>query len=164
MRARPGFTIVELLIVVVIIAILAAITIVAYNGITNRSYDSSVKADLASLAKKVEMYRIDDVSEMYPSNSTHLTALSLKASKNAYDTAAANLFYCTQASTRTNYVFAAKSRSGTVFYASSNGTGSLGNVAMTIGTVCGVIGQGGASTDRVNTQGYNGTAWNPWVG
>ncbi len=32
-----GFTIVELLIVIVIIAILAAITIVAYNGIQNRA-------------------------------------------------------------------------------------------------------------------------------
>jgi prepilin-type N-terminal cleavage/methylation domain-containing protein len=34
---RQGFTIVELLIVVIVIAILAAITIVAYNGITNRA-------------------------------------------------------------------------------------------------------------------------------
>lgn len=33
MQARRGFTIVELLIVIVVIAILAAITIVAYNGI-----------------------------------------------------------------------------------------------------------------------------------
>ena len=31
-----GFTIVELLIVIVVIAILAAITVVAYNGIQNR--------------------------------------------------------------------------------------------------------------------------------
>lgn len=39
---RSGFTIVELLIVVVVIAILAAITVVAYTGIQNRTYDSGI--------------------------------------------------------------------------------------------------------------------------
>ena len=39
-----GFTIVELLIVVVVIAILAAITIVSYNGISNRAKSSAVQA------------------------------------------------------------------------------------------------------------------------
>ena len=39
-KRRTGFTIVELLIVIVIIAILAAITIVAYNGLQQRARDS----------------------------------------------------------------------------------------------------------------------------
>ena len=38
----PGFTIVELLIVVVVIAILAAITIVAYNGVIAKTNDAAV--------------------------------------------------------------------------------------------------------------------------
>ena len=37
MKSKSGFTIVELLIVIVVIAILAAITIVAYNGIQQRA-------------------------------------------------------------------------------------------------------------------------------
>ncbi len=37
-----GFTIVELLIVVVVIAILAAITVVSFNGIQQRSYNSAM--------------------------------------------------------------------------------------------------------------------------
>lgn len=40
-KSNRGFTIVELLIVVVVIAILAAITIVSYNGITQRAKTSS---------------------------------------------------------------------------------------------------------------------------
>ncbi len=36
-KDQAGFTIVELLIVIVIIGILAAITIVAFNGIQNRA-------------------------------------------------------------------------------------------------------------------------------
>ena len=52
-RSQPGFTIVELLIVIVIIGILAAITIVAYNGIQQRARETTVKADLANSAKKM---------------------------------------------------------------------------------------------------------------
>lgn len=39
---RTGFTIVELLIVIVVIAILAAITIVSYNGITARATETQI--------------------------------------------------------------------------------------------------------------------------
>jgi prepilin-type N-terminal cleavage/methylation domain-containing protein len=52
---RSGFTIVELLIVIVVIAILAAITIVAYNGITGRAVESSMKSDLRNAATAVEL-------------------------------------------------------------------------------------------------------------
>lgn len=54
-----GFTIVELLIVVVVIAILAAITIVSYNGITNKANASAAKSTAAALQKKVELYQAD---------------------------------------------------------------------------------------------------------
>ncbi len=45
---QPGFTIVELLIVIVIIAILATIVVVAYNGIKARAIDSSLKNDASN--------------------------------------------------------------------------------------------------------------------
>lgn len=48
-----GFTIVELLIVVVVIAILASITVVAYSGVQNSAHDSAVQSDLRQLAQKV---------------------------------------------------------------------------------------------------------------
>lgn len=57
---RTGFTIVELLIVIVVIAILAAITIVAYNGIQERSRDSIRKSDLATIKKALIMYESDN--------------------------------------------------------------------------------------------------------
>lgn len=58
-RSTQGFTIVELLIVIVIIAILAAITIVAYNGIQARARDSTRKNDIAQLAKVTKLYAVD---------------------------------------------------------------------------------------------------------
>lgn len=48
--SRDGFTIVELLIVVVVIAILAAITIVSFNGITQRAKQTTVLSDASNAA------------------------------------------------------------------------------------------------------------------
>ena len=50
-RTQPGFTIVELLIVVVVIAILAAITVVAYTGISAQARESAAKAEVSQNAK-----------------------------------------------------------------------------------------------------------------
>lgn len=57
-KQRQGFTIVELLIVVVVIAILAAITIVAYNGISNRAKSSATLSSVEQAGKKVATYAI----------------------------------------------------------------------------------------------------------
>ncbi len=57
-KTSNGFTIVELLIVVVVIAILAAITIVAYNGITQRTKNAVVQSAVAQAIKKIETYKV----------------------------------------------------------------------------------------------------------
>lgn len=56
MKSERGFTIVELLIVIVVIAILAAITIVAYNGIQQRAKNSSYQDAASQLQTKVEAW------------------------------------------------------------------------------------------------------------
>jgi prepilin-type N-terminal cleavage/methylation domain-containing protein len=66
-QADHGFTIVELLIVVVVIAILAAITIVAYNGITQRANDAAVQSGAEQAGKKVSTYAITN-NDLYPSD------------------------------------------------------------------------------------------------
>jgi prepilin-type N-terminal cleavage/methylation domain-containing protein len=50
-----GFTIVELLVVIVVIGVLAAITIVSYNGIQNRTNVSSLMSDLNGASKLLSM-------------------------------------------------------------------------------------------------------------
>lgn len=60
-----GFTIVELLIVIVVIAVLAAIAVVAYNGIQARANDARRASDLRQVVKLIEAYNAENGS--YPS-------------------------------------------------------------------------------------------------
>lgn len=52
-----GFTIVELLLVIVVIAILAAISIVAYNGVQTRAKVSQKETEVGQIEKKLEIYK-----------------------------------------------------------------------------------------------------------
>jgi prepilin-type N-terminal cleavage/methylation domain-containing protein len=54
-----GFTIVELLIVIVVIGILAAIVVVAYNGIQEQARSASRDSDVAQYYKAIEAARIN---------------------------------------------------------------------------------------------------------
>ena len=67
-KQQHGFTIVELLIVVVVIAILAAITIVAYNGIQSRSRLAALQSGLVQAAKKLEVEKNSSDINNYPSS------------------------------------------------------------------------------------------------
>lgn len=67
-KKQFGFTIVELLIVVVVIAILATITAVAYSGITDRAKYSDEQSDISSLNKAVLMYYADNGKYPSPTN------------------------------------------------------------------------------------------------
>lgn len=71
---QTGFTIVELLIVIVVIGILAAITIVAYNGVQSRARDAQRRSDISTITKALELYYIDNGNYPPGSGSTTLNA------------------------------------------------------------------------------------------
>lgn len=56
LKKDEGFTIVELLIVIVVIAILAAISIVAYNNVSKKANASAAQSDLSNFERKLMAY------------------------------------------------------------------------------------------------------------
>lgn len=148
---RRGFTIVELLIVIVVIGILAAIVIVAFNGVQNRANDTAVQSDLKNLAKIVEQQNA--LNGQYPSNIT--SALGAKASQNAYGpgfnngSGLYNLAYCRVTSgPDAAYAFIAQSKSGTNYrYTSQSGSVEQHNFALVTGnTTCANAGMNTSAT------------------
>lgn len=70
-----GFTIVELLIAIVVIGILAAISVVAYNGIANRATDSKMAATADALKKKVLVKQVTDGKASPTNNPSSIQAV-----------------------------------------------------------------------------------------
>lgn len=102
-RTHPGFTIVELLIVIVVIGLLAAISIVAYNGIQARARASAASSALSQAAKKIAVWQVDNPSVSPPN-------LAAAGVNNGNDVA----FQYSQTSSGTSYCITATS--GTVSY------------------------------------------------
>ena len=78
--SSDAFTIVELLIVIIVIGILAAITIVAYNGISGRAGVAGVQSDLASASKLLENARTTSTISAYPADQTAAQAAGMNSS------------------------------------------------------------------------------------
>ena len=61
-----GFTIVELLVVIIVIGVLAAITMVSYTGVSQKAVSAALQSDLANYSRKLELYRAADANNGYP--------------------------------------------------------------------------------------------------
>lgn len=71
-----GFTLVELLIVIVILGILAAVVVFAVGGITDRGQENACKVGRRTLETAVEAYYADN--NAYPTSAGALVPLFIK--------------------------------------------------------------------------------------
>jgi prepilin-type N-terminal cleavage/methylation domain-containing protein len=109
-QKQKGFTIVELLIVIVVIGILAAITIIAFNGIQDKARQTQVSAAANQAGKKIRLYQVEN--EAYPSNLA--TVGIANTSTITYDYTQNGQWFCVSA----------KTASGTSFTAGASSTGN----------------------------------------
>lgn len=162
-----GFTIVELLIVIVIVAILAAISIMAYTGIQDRAYNTAVESDLNGIAKKLEVYKtLDSTTDQYPLRS-QLAGANLSFSKNAYKQLTApstqnNLYYCRNAA-GDQYALSVITKSDKAYRLVNGNISTVTPSEVWGGTTCTAI--GATATGDYSDFGYvNSTgSWQPWV-
>ena len=85
---NQGFTLVELLIVIVIIAILTVVSLVAYNGLQNQAKTSAAKSTVDSVAKKAELYNTEEGK--YPAKISDLTGAAHSGEPYYLDTKTVN--------------------------------------------------------------------------
>ncbi len=118
---QAGFTVIELIVVVTVIAILASIIILSYGGVKNNAYDSAVKSDIRQIADQIELFGLDN-NGSYPvtSPTTQLISTELRATKDSYSIETNAFAYCVNNSTTPkNFAVGGVSKSGNAYYYSS---------------------------------------------
>lgn len=161
---QTGFTIVELIVVIVIIALLIAITTVVYNGVQRRGYDVSVMSDLTHIADEYELYNVNNKVYPYGTVLNNGTAFTLAINKDAYDTSRSfQLLNCTSStSAGTDYAVLAVSKSGKRFYISSvdpRPTEYTGAGTWLETSNCATVLPGSSG----NGAGYSSGTWRDWI-
>lgn len=167
---RNGFTVIELLIVIVVIGILAAVGIVSYGAYRTRAYNASVQADLESISGELEAYRARvnsaNPQQRFPASVADLNTTEIQANKPAYDTALAyNMIYCVSTSGSDAYQafkLVAQAKSGTIYVMTQDGfiSNTLTTANLTA-SLCSTAAMGsmGLQLNGMTT----GAAWASWV-
>ena len=69
-RNNKGFTLVEILIVVIILGILAAIVIPQFTQASDDARESALSSDLQTMRSQLELYRVQHTGGQYPAGAT----------------------------------------------------------------------------------------------
>jgi type IV pilus assembly protein PilE len=102
-NSAAGFTLIELMIVVAVVAILAAIAVPSYNESVRKTHRAQAKADIVEYAQSAERY--------FTTNNS-FTGFTLPSSSSPRETGATPRYALTLASTASTYTITATPVSG----------------------------------------------------
>lgn len=111
MKKNNGFTFIEILVVVTIIALLTSVAVATYTTFLKQSRDAKRKADLSQLSAALEMYRSNE--NTYPVGSVWATTLNVLKTPVIYtqslptDPKNSSYVYYYSSATGTDYTLAA---------------------------------------------------------
>jgi type IV pilus assembly protein PilA len=117
-----GFTLIELMVVVLIIAILIAIAIPTFLGARTRAQDRAAQSNLRNALTAEKSYYTD--AQAYTAVTASLLAIEPSLKYNANAAPSVNNEIYVDASTAGTVILGAKSASGTCFYLKDIATGS----------------------------------------
>ena len=140
-KKQQGFTIVELLIVVVVIAILAAITIVAYNGIQQRAQTTSVKSDVSQAIKQFKTFAITN-ADAFPGSIASCPNPALGSLCYANNSSHTITYMVDNTATPQSFCFSSQAGNGATYYGDESGQVLAGGCAL---QSCYAIQQAGGS-------------------
>lgn len=156
-RKNNGFTIVELLVVVVVIAILAAITIASYNGIQTRAQEASVRSDMTNFIKKINLQKISSNDDLYP---WPPASNDIKLNKALYLTNRNNWYYCPSVDRKSYALGVASVKTGNYVIYNDN-VSVVTDVSEAI--TCGYVSRPNGASYGHNWNGTTST-WASWIG
>ena len=146
-----AFTIVELLVVIVVIGILAAITVIAYTGVSGKAVTASLQSGLTNAKKQLSLYYVDHGS--YPSGIDGNNCPTLTGSAPTPDTR-----YCFKPSSGNTYAYSSSDPYQTYILDATNTnnttyrvTNSSNPVAVTTTPISAIAAISGTTTAIGNT-------------
>lgn len=137
---NKGFTIVELLIVIVVVGILAAITIVSFNGVTKKAAATAAQSELSQNAKAIMAGNA--ISGQYATADVMNGTVATKFDTTKYKV----VTYC---ATATDFILAVQTNNGDEFYKKMNGAPVQDNTIDSFAP-CASLGLAGAKTTYLN--------------
>lgn len=152
---KQGFTIVELLVVIVVIGILAAITIVSFTGIAKKAAVATIQSDLMNASIRLGLDKALDTSDSYPISEAAANGgrgLS-KSAGTTYSYTLNGSSYCLSATSTAAGSSYHISTGGTI---ASGGCTSWAQMSVAGNYSCSVDSNGKAYCWGDNTQGYLG--------
>lgn len=135
---RSGFTIVELLVVIVIIGILAVITIVGYVGVTQKATVATLQSDLTSASNSLSVFAANSPNNDYP---TAVNCVSPSSTEICLQFSGSNSFSNYTVSNATNpKTFSLDISNGTTVYRVTNDTSPTVVIVMPITAIAATTG------------------------